>query len=221
MEDGDWLIDAVRRMLQAAPVALFGCLASALVLLGSELYAAERNDSAPIRILLLHPDDLHARQVIAADAATRSALSAALRQPLEFNSEGFETLRLAGTRLQEPAFIEQLLEKYASHPPDLIITHAEMFSVVMRHRAELWPQTPLMFVDVAEQRVRAGEVPAGIPRVSVDVDFAGTLELARRLQPEARRALVVFGTTDHDQYWGQYVMRMLEPFRKRHRDRSN
>jgi signal transduction histidine kinase len=215
MEDGDSLIDAVRQMLRAARVALLICLVSTPVLLGSDLYAAERNDSAPLRILLLHPDDLHARQVMAADAATRSALRAALRQPLEFNSEGFETLRLAGTHLQEPAFVEQLLEKYASHPPDLIITHAEMFGFVMRHRAELWPKTPLMFVDVAEQRVRAGEVPTGIPRVSVDVDFAGTLELARLLQPEARRVLVVFGTTDHDQYWGQYVMRMLKPFSDR------
>jgi signal transduction histidine kinase len=214
MEDGDWLIDAIRRMLQAAAqIALFGCLASTSVLVGgSDLYAAESNDAAPIRILLLHPDDLHARQVVAADAATRSALLAALPQPLDFSSEGFETLRLGGTRLQEPAFIEQLLEKYASRPPDLIIAHAEMFGVVMRHRAELWPQTPLMFVDVAEQRVRAGELPSDIPRVSVDVDFAGTFELARLLQPEARHVLVVFGTTDHDQYWGQYAMRMLEPF---------
>jgi signal transduction histidine kinase len=216
MEDGDWLIHAIRRTLKAAaPMALFGCLVSVLVLLGSGLYAAERNVGAPIHILLLHPDDLHARHVATADAATRSALLAALPQPLEFNSEGFETLRLSGTHLQEPAFIEQLREKYASHPPNLIIAHGEMFSVVMRHRAELWPQTPLMFVDVAEQRVRAGELPSDIPRVSVDVDFAGTFELARLLQPEARRVLVVFGTTDHDQYWGQHVMRMLEPFSDR------
>jgi signal transduction histidine kinase len=225
MEDGQRLIDATRRVLLAsalpvtavlriARMALLGCLASALIFPNCDIYAAERSE-IPIRVLLLHPDDLHARQVVRADAATRAALLAALSQPLEFYSEGFESLRLTGTRLQEEAFIEELLRKYASHPPNLIITHAEMFGVVMRHRAELWPQVPLMFVDVAQQRVRAGELPAGIPRVSVDVDFAGTLDLARRLQPDAHRVLVVFGTTDHDQYWGQYVMRMLEPYRDR------
>jgi signal transduction histidine kinase len=197
---------------RVARLALLGCLASALIFPRCD-HAAERSDKAPIRVLLLHPDDLHARQVIAADAATRAALLAALPQTIEFYSEGFETLRLTGAHLQEAAFVEQLLKKYGSDPPNLIITHGEMFGVVMRHRAELWPEIPLMFVDVAEQRVRAGELPAGIPRISVDVDFAGTFALARRLQPEARRVLVVFGTTDHDQYWGQYVMHMLEPYR--------
>jgi signal transduction histidine kinase len=226
MEDGQRLIEAMGRVLVATAVpvaavvgriarlALLGCLGAALLFPRSDIYAAEPGKE-PVRVLLLHPDDLHARQVVVADAATRGALLAALPRPLEFYSEGFESLRLTGTHLQEAAFVEELLKKYTSHPPNLIITHAEMFGVVMRHRAELWPQAALMFVDVAEQRVRAGELPTGIPRVSIDVDFAGTLELARRLQPEAQHVLVVFGTTDHDQYWGQYVMRMLDPYRDR------
>jgi signal transduction histidine kinase len=176
--------------------------------------AGRDSDREPIQILLLHPDDLHSRRVLETDAATRSALVAALPFPLEFHSEGFEALRLAGMRLQEPAFVEALVKKYSSHPPDLIVTHDEVFAVVLRHRSELWPDTPLMSVDVAEPRLRAGELPADIPHVAIAVDLEGTFRLARQMQPDARRVLVVFGTADHDQYWGQYAMRLLAPYRQ-------
>ncbi len=194
------------------------CCLLAAILQALTPFRAEASDTRtdePVQILLLHPDDLHAREVELADKATRDALFAALPQPIEIHSEGFETLRLTGAHLQEAAFIEELLHKYASHPPNLIVAHAEMFAVVLRHRAALWPRTPLMLVDVAEQRILAGEVAPEIPKITVGVDFAGTIGIAQRMQPTARRITVIFGTSEHDRYWGRHALRMLDSYRDR------
>jgi signal transduction histidine kinase len=207
MEDGIGLVRIMLRCLLAIALLAFAPLRAQA--------ADTRSGGEQVQILLLHPDALSARQVELADKATRDALLAALPQPVEIHSEGFETLRLTGARLQEAAFVEELQQKYASHPPSLVVAHAEMFTVLLRHRAELWPRTPLMLVDVAEQRIRAGEVPSDIPRVSVDVDFPGTIALAQRMQPTARRITLVFGRSDYDQYWGRYALRTLENYKDR------
>jgi signal transduction histidine kinase len=207
-----------RRVVPHVVVRVIVCCLLAAILPALTPFRAEASDTRTgeqVQILLLHPDDLHAREVELADKATRDALFAALPQPIEIHSEGFETLRLTGARLQEAAFVEALLQKYASHPPNLIVAHAEMFAVVLRHRAELWPRTPLMLVDVAEQRILAGEVPPDIPKVTVDVDFAGTIGIAQRMQPAARRIAVIFGASEHDRYWGRHALRILDSYRDR------
>ncbi len=206
-----------RRVASHVVRALLCCVLAAILppLTPLRAEASDIRTGQQVQILLLHPDDLHSRQVELADKATRDALFAALPQPVEIHSEGFETFRLTGAHLQEAAFVEALLHKYASHPPNLIVAHAEMFAMVLRHRAALWPRTPLMLVDVAEQRILAGEVPPDIPTVTVGVDFAGTIGIAQRMQPTARRITVIFGASEHDRYWGRHALRILDSYRDR------
>ena len=170
--------------------------------------------SPPKRVLLLFPGDLLMPWAQIQAENTKSAILAAVPGNIEFFAEGLDGLRLPGTEY-ENEFVALLLKRYAEIRPDLIVVHGPMEGFVERQRATLWPDTPLMAASaIAGPSAKAG-YPDGIPGTSVIFDSAGTIDIALRLQPDAKRIVIVGGSSKYSRGEIQRTTDQLEPYRDR------
>jgi signal transduction histidine kinase len=169
---------------------------------------------SPLRVLMLFPGDL--LMTWAQDQAenTSHAIAAAVPGRVEFFAEGLDGLRLPGTA-DENEFVALLLKRYAEIPPDLIVVHGPMEDFVARQRATLWPGTPLMVASQFAGPLSKAGYPEGIPGTSVSFDAARTLDIALRLQPDAKRVVVVGGSSEYSLGEVQRTVAALEPYRGR------
>jgi signal transduction histidine kinase len=170
--------------------------------------------AAPLRILLLHPTDLLMPSTVEQDRITRKALSAALARPLEFYSQGSDETVFAG-RTGEPEILDVLPTRFAARRPDLVVFHGPMHDIVSRNRDELWPGVPIMFVGVQADRLSDPSFPQDVPGTAIRFDLPATVQLALQLQPDARRLIVLTGSSSYDRTWQERAHRELTGFRKR------
>jgi len=106
-----------------------------------------------------------------------------------------------GGAVYEARTASYLREKYAGRPPQVIVSAgAAALAFVLRHRAEMFPAVPIVYGGVDRRSVNALALPADVIGVPVDYDTQGSLELALRLQPDARRLVAVTGASrwDHE-----------------------
>jgi len=168
----------------------------------------------PMRVLLLFPGDL--LMTWAQDQAenTTAAVSAAVPGHLEFFAEGLDGLRLPGIE-SENEFVALLRKRYAGTPPDLIVVHGPMEGFVIRQRAALWPDKPLMVASQFGGPLSKSGYPAGVPGTGVSIDAALTLDIALRLQPDAKRVVIVGGSSEYSRAEVQRTADALAPYRGR------
>lgn len=106
-----------------------------------------------------------------------------------------------GGAVYEARTAAYLKEKYAGRPPQVIVgAGAAALAFVLRHRAEMFPAVPIVYGGVDRRSVNALAPAADVIGVPVDYDTQGSLELALRLQPDARRLVAVTGASrwDHE-----------------------
>jgi signal transduction histidine kinase len=110
--------------------------------------------------------------------------------------------RFAG-RAYEQTMSRYLLGKYGSGPPAVIVTVSEAaLDFVLRNRAGLFPRVPVVHLAVPRPFLRPlAPLPADVVGVPVDYDVAGTIGLALRLHPRARRLVLVTGASAADRVW--------------------
>jgi signal transduction histidine kinase len=102
----------------------------------------------------------------------------------EFSGDAYDNL-----------FVEYLHGKYSTSPPDAIIAVSDQaLGFVIRHRAQLFPRTPVIHTagSTAFQRTLQ-PMPADIVGVPTDYDYAGTIVQALRWHPNARHLVVITG----------------------------
>lgn len=164
--------------------------------------AADGADTkTPWRVMILDSADPSEPVAQSFGRAIREALTAQVSSPIDFYSEFLDSLRFRGSSY-ESEFVAFLTQKYRERRPDLVVTiFPEALEFLARHRADLWPQSPAVFVGVPDDLPIARTPPSGVTGVRSHVDFAGTLALALRLQPETRRVVVVSGASELDHLW--------------------
>lgn len=96
-----------------------------------------------------------------------------------------------------------LNEKYARLPPDVLVAAGEeSLDFLLRHRAELFPRIPMVYAAVARSFLSSlPPLPADVVGVPIQYDFPGTIALALRWHPQARRLVVVTGSSAQDRAW--------------------
>ncbi|MGH6917172.1 MAG: ABC transporter substrate-binding protein, partial [Geminicoccaceae bacterium] len=151
------------------------------------------------------------------------AIASSFQRTLEADSPGrveIFTEFLDADRFPGPAHearMESLLrDKYASIPIDLLIAGGpQALDFLAQRRASLSSGAPLNFTGISE----AGLAQRGVPRNSAGVvsrfDPARTLELALRLQPDARQVVVVTGASTFDKRWDAVAREQLAPYADR------
>lgn len=180
---------------------------AAILLLGPALSvrAGDGRAERPWRVVILHGTDAALSASLVQDQVLRANLPARAPRPVEFYAEALDAFRFAGSEY-EPELVGFLRRKYASLTPDAVVPISDVaLGFLERNRNELWPGVPIVFSSVPAGILKNRPAAQGVTGVAVDYDFAGTLDLARALQPAARRLVVVSGVAPYDLSWDEPV----------------
>jgi len=149
-------------------------------------------------VLVLYSHD----RLLPASLEFEAALRETLAKSTELNAEFLDYPRFDGDAYRR-ALTRFLREKYALRPPDVLVVGAEgALDFVLNHRAELFPQVPVIHAGVRRSYLQSRPpLPADVVGVPIEFDLPGTIELAMRWHPHVRRLLVVTGASAWDRAW--------------------
>ena len=155
---------------------------------------------APPRFLVVYAQD----SAIVGNIQTAAGIEAVLSRAIpnrEVYSEHLDT-----ARFPDPAHAERLAEdmiaKYRDRPMVAVLAAGvSALEFVLKHRAEFAPGAPVIFGLVSPETAQDLHPPPDVRGVVSRFDARGTVDLARRLQPEAKRIVVVTGSSPFDRRW--------------------
>ena len=150
------------------------------------------------KILILFPLEENIPAFTAFNANLRAVLAASPDYHFDFYSENLD-LRRFSDDLYYQKLVELFRVKYAKLNIDLIIALTSgALDFLVKHGAELFPDTPVVFFET-DSRQLAGHVrPPGIPVITGKVEIAKTLGVALELHPDTREVVVISGASQED-----------------------
>ena len=168
--------------------------ALALFCIALPLQAAEKE----ARVLMLYGLDPYLPPFLAMDKAMRERLAGETDRRVIFFSESLDSQRFAMETL-EPELAALFKKKYNALRIDVVVaisrTALDFFE---RHAEQLWPGARVVYVGFLGYEFKPSALPPGASAVLSILDVAGTIDIARRLQPGARRIVVVSGVAEID-----------------------
>ena len=158
--------------------------------------------ATPRNVLVLYshgrllPANIECDRGLAKEFAARPDLSVVA------SAEFLDNPRFSG-EAYERAFVTYLREKYAIHPPEVVIAAAdEALDFMLRHRAELFAQVPIVHLAVSSTSLQSvSPLPPDVVGTPLRFDFVGTVEQALRWHPAADRLVIVTGAGPWDLVW--------------------
>jgi PAS domain S-box-containing protein len=142
-------------------------------------------------------------------STTRSRVGA----PVNFEVEYLDSEHLEAPGYEKAAS-DSLVSVYGAKKIDLVIA---VFYPALRfaldHREAIFPNTPIVFSSVAPSRLQPQGSWSDVSGVTFSADIRGTIDLALRLQPDAKNAAVVVGTSELDRYWLAMINQELRSYK--------
>jgi signal transduction histidine kinase len=159
-------------------------------------------DPRPWQVLILYSSDLYAPAAVTQVDALRAAMSeGAAPRAVDFRAEVLDAVTFDATEY-EPELFALLKKKHSGARFDLLVpAGVQALRFVASHRDSIWPGVPIVSFSVSEADARATAHVANATAVTIDLDAAATLRLARRLQPDAERLVLVAGASPYDRSW--------------------
>src|SRR5205085_9278912 len=123
-------------------------------------------------------------------------------------------------RIPDDKFAQELVgflrRKYEGEKIDLILAFgAPVLKLLVKHRASLLPDTPIVFYYLDETEETAHSLGTTVTGVWSKPEYSKTLETALALQPETARVIVVAGTSAHDKFLLAAAEKELHPYEGR------
>ena len=153
---------------------------------------------SPTRILLLYAPPPEAPGIVAFTQRLRIRLRQGLTSRVEFYEEYLDLVRFPG--LERTGQLARYFgEKYGSFRIDAIVAvGAPALTFATERFAVLFPGVPVVFALPFAAAVDTAALPANVSGRLLTVPLGATLALARRLQPDAERLVVIGGATRAD-----------------------
>jgi hypothetical protein len=144
------------------------------------------------------------------DNALRETLATRPDVPVTISFEYFDNLRFSG-EAYEQTFAHYLSNKYGSMPPDVVVAAAdEVLDFVIRHRTDLFPGVPVLYLNVSRARLQAlGPLPPDVIGTQVEYDSAATLQQALRWHRGTEKIVFVTGASTWDREWEARIRSQL------------
>ena len=200
-------------VMLVAKAAMKGTRVAARLIVGSVVLAVLASSPAlaetETRILILNATDpyLPAYQLI--DAAMRETLAKDTTRHFAYFSETLDAQRF-DWKQYEAEFLALLVRKYKGLSIDVIVPVTQpALNFVIDHGQQLWPGARIVFHGISALALENAALPARVTGVVTREDVGGTFDLARRLQPHARRILVIAGVAELDQHLVDGTRKML------------
>jgi PAS domain S-box-containing protein len=164
----------------------------------------------------LRPTQLAAAQTI---GAFERRLAEKTSEPFEVFIDYLDLGRFPGDEYREQA-ARFLKGKFAQAPPDVLIPMGRAaIPFMLKYRDLIAPRWPVIITSVTARDADEAKDLADAVFVTTQYDFAKTLEVARRLQPEARNIALVAGASDYDGLWLKDARAQLAPYQDRYQIR--
>jgi signal transduction histidine kinase len=187
------------KFLWAAGLALM--LAS-----GAPLEAEASYEKYPRFLLIYSFHSTLAANTMATGGVT-TVLDEALQADYEVYAEYRDDQRFPGPEADR-FFIQTLASKYRERPFDAILTFGESaLNLALELRADLDIDAPVVFGGVPKGTLAGADLPPGVYGIVSGYSLLGTLSLARQLQPDARRVVVITGSSPFDRIWSENARR--------------
>jgi signal transduction histidine kinase len=161
--------------------------------------------STPWRVVVLMGSDPGLPAMQQHDRALRATLQAAAPAGVTFFTDTLDSYRFdyGGVAAE---FLALQRKKYAGQPVDLLVGVGEHSIEALRDlRDAMWPGVPVVLGALDDATFDRTRVPADAAFVRFRPDVDGTLALVARLQPDARRLIVVGGDNRSDRAFTDHV----------------
>lgn len=134
-------------------------------------------------------------------AGIERTLSSAMPSGREMYSEYLDLTRYPGP--EHTGHVKELLEaKYRNLPLDLLIAVGPgTLAFALDHREAFAPNVPIVFGGITATSIARFELPRQAHGVISAFNLRRTVDLARRLQPDADRVVVMSGSATFDRAW--------------------
>jgi formate hydrogenlyase transcriptional activator len=169
----------------------------------------------PFRVMILRNTSQYLPAGILQDRGMREAFAASGSRNVELFVETMDTMWFNRSEI-EPEFLSLFRKKYQSRKIDLLMAAgADALDFAQRFREVLLPGVPIVFYNVAEDALPGRLLQPGMAGVTLRFNLPGTMDLAVRLQPAARRIVVVSGTSPYDRNWQRRAREALKSYEGR------
>jgi signal transduction histidine kinase len=145
-------------------------------------------------------------------AAFKARMQQQSSETIEVFTDFLDIGRFPGLE-HEQRLVPFLGGKIAQAKPDVVIAISRgATSFLVRHRAEIASGIPVLYCCTLASTANSLEMPADVPGIVLQYDWAGTLALAQRLQPNAKTLVFVSGASGRDRAWHADAVAALRPF---------
>jgi signal transduction histidine kinase len=169
-----------------------------VVLLASLCVAPCAAVAKPDDVLVVYSQNRLLPANVEVDRVLNESAAGSPQGGVRFFSEFLDAPTFAG-EAYEGRTATYLREKYATRPPRVLVAGgADALGMLLRRRDEMFPGVPIVHVGVDREFLQTRTLPTDVIGIPIDYDFAGTLELALRLHPNARGLVVVTGASSWD-----------------------
>jgi signal transduction histidine kinase len=163
------------------------------------------------RIIFLHSYSQNFEPGAAWSRKIRDELGRQSPWPLEIQEYSLVTAQ-GGNDAAEAKFVEYLAALYVQRPPDLIVAFGGPAArFVQRHRADLYPTTPMLLAAVELRRVEQSMLSEQDAVVGVRFDQVALVENILRLLPETKAIAIIIGNSPNERFWIGEQKRVLGP----------
>ncbi len=165
--------------------------------------------ATPEGVLIIHSNQRATPAAIVIESTLGKVVPEALQRPVEIFSEYLD-IEWASSETYAAAEAEFLRQKYSARNVRVIVASAQdalRFAIQFRDR--MLPGIPVVHIAVSKDILDRTPLPADVVGKTIDLDPTKTLELALRLQPSAKRLVIVVGAAERDRIWEQRVRKAL------------
>lgn len=167
------------------------------------------------QVLVVFDEDKDLPGLAVINRNIQQVLRAEFQEPVEFYSESLNISQFLGPD-HEDVLRDYFRRKYQGRQVDLIIAVMEpSLDFLLRHADVLFPGVPIVFCGANPGDVEGLSLPDNVTGVLVKRNFAPTLEIALRLQPETRHVFMIGGNSRFDRQIQSIARRDLQPFESR------
>ena len=191
--------------------ALGTCAVSLLLIFAFPWHClSPRADETPRRVLMLHAFNYTFPATTKIADATRKRLLERSPLKIQIDADFLDLVRVSepGHALRTANFLR---EKYARTPPDVVMTlGSAALPFIVEYRDAITPKVPVVFAGVSPANYSSSKPPPDVTGIISEFDLEKTLALAEQLQPDARRIVVIAGSSPVDRLWQATARRVIE-----------
>jgi ABC-type uncharacterized transport system substrate-binding protein len=175
---------------------------ASIVVLGSPMAGAAAQ--LPRSVLILDQSDTDSAWYNVFSSAFRSALNAKSAVRVSVYTEHLDLSRFGGPRHDE-LMRRYLRDKFSERPIGVVVAQgSSALEFVLRSRAELWPQTPVVFASVDDSTAARLRLPPDATGTTYQLTFRDAVISAKILVPSLKRIALVGDPFDRQAVRGHY-----------------